>query len=56
MRFFTRMLSFKRSRAADPLVPTSLVAFSHLDADQQALVAQALVAPWFEERPYRRAS
>ena len=56
MRFFTRMLSFKRSGAAEPLVPTSLVAFSHLDANQQALVAQALIAPRFEERPYQRAS
>ena len=56
MRFFTRRLRFKKSRAAEPLVPTSLVAFSHLDADQQALVAQALLASRFEERPYRRAS
>ncbi len=38
------------------MVPNSLVSFGLLNADQQALVAPALVASRFEERPYRKAS
>ncbi len=56
MRTITRFLRFRRNRAAEPMAPTSLAAFAHLDADQQALVAQSLIASRFEPGPYRKAS
>ena len=56
MRTITRFLRFRRNRAAEPMAPTSLVAFAHLDADQQALVAQSLIASRFEQGAHRKAS
>jgi hypothetical protein len=49
-------LATSKTQNTNLLEPTSLAAFGHLGSDQQALLAEALVATANERRGLRKAS
>lgn len=58
MRIIRRLFGLATSRTQNTtlLEPSSLTAFAHLGGEQQALLAEALVANANERRGLRRAS
>jgi hypothetical protein len=58
MRIIKRFFGLTTSKAQNTslLEPTSLAAFGHMGADQQSMLAEALVANMNEQRDLRKAS
>jgi hypothetical protein len=58
MRIIRRLfgLATSKTQGTNLLEPTSLAAFAHMGSDQQALLAEALVANAKERRGLREAS
>lgn len=58
MRIIRRFFALTTSKAQNTnlLEPTSLAAFGHMSADQQAMIADALVKSANERRALRKAS
>ena len=58
MRIFTKLLglSTSKTRNTSLLEPTSLAAFGQMSANQQSMVAEALVATANERRKLDKAS